>query len=141
MNRKTWKAVFRCERSGVRNGERSSVRTGERNWIVTSTQEPVVEITLLGADVDARLVAQGAQRVSIDWQHDGATVELTSGSVVFRIHAATVLVHEPLPTLYRALPLAVFDARARRFWQKVFWVARLPGGRTLLRLLARRARA
>ena len=129
MNRKTWTAVFRC------------VRSGERNWIIASAQEPVVEITLLGADLDAQLVAQGAQRVSIDWQHEGATVELTLGSDVFRIHADSVLVHEPLPSLYRALPLADFDARARRFWQRVFWVARLPGGRTLLRLLARRARA
>ena len=129
MNRKTWTAVFRCERSG------------ERNWIIASAHEPVVEVTLLGADLDAQLVAQGAQRVSIDWQHDGATVELTLGSDVFRIHADTVLVHEPLPSLYRALPLADFDARAWRFWQRVFWVARLPGGRTLLRLLARRARA
>jgi hypothetical protein len=133
MNRKTWAGVFGCERS--------SVRSGERNWVITSLREPIVEITLLGADVDARVVSNGVQRVTIDWLSEGATVDLISGLDVFRIHAATVLVHEPLPTLYRALPLADFDARARRFWQRVFWLARLPGGRTLLRLLARRARA
>ena len=129
MNRKTWTGAFRI------------LRSSERNWVVASVQEPVVEITLLGADLDARVVTNGVQRVSIDWGLEGAIVELTSGSEVLRIHAATVLVHEPLPALYGALPLAHFDARARRLWQRVFLLARLPGGRTLLRLLARRARA
>ncbi len=129
MNRKTWAGVFSCERSS------------ERNWVITSVREPIVEIRLLGADLDARVVSDGVQSVRIDWLSEGATVDLISGSDVFRVHAATVLVHEPLPALYRALPLADFDARARRFWQRVFWLARLPGGRTLLRLLARRARA
>ena len=129
MNRKTWAGVFSCERSS------------ERNWVITSVREPIVEIRLLGADLGARVVSDGVQSVRIDWLSEGATVDLISGSDVFRVHAATVLVHEPLPALYRALPLADFDARARRFWQRVFWLARLPGGRTLLRLLARRARA
>ena len=133
MNQKTWTGVFEC----VRSGERSSARL----WVITGVQEPRVEILLLGVDLDARLAAHGAQRVSIEWQREGATVELTSGSDVFRVHAETVLVHEPLPALYRALPLAQFDARARRFWGRVFLLARLPGGRMLLRLLARRARA
>lgn len=129
MNRKTWTGAFRSERSS------------KRNWVIASVREPVVEITLLGADLGARVVSNGVQRVSIDWLSEGATVELTSGSDVSRIHAPTVLVHESLPTLYRALPLAHFDARARRFWQRVFLLVRLPGGRTILRLLARRTRA
>jgi hypothetical protein len=129
MNRKTWTAVFGCERSSV------------RNWTIKSAHEPAVEITLLGADLDDRLVAHGAEQVTIDWLASSATVELTSGSDLFRVDAGTVLVHEPLPTLYRALPLATFDSRARRFWQRVFLLARLPGGRMLLRVLARRARA
>jgi hypothetical protein len=43
--------------------------------------------------------------------------------------------------LYEALPLAGFDATARRFWRRVFLLVRLPGGRYLLRLIAQRKRS
>lgn len=129
MNRKTW------------TGELVGAHIGARNWRIASTREPYVEFTLLGVDLDERSVANGLQRVSIDWQDEGTAVELTAGSAVIRVHAETVLVHEPLTTLYDALPLARFDARAHRFWQRVFWLVRVPGGRSLLRMVARRARA
>jgi hypothetical protein len=38
------------------------------------------------------------------------------------------------------LPLVVLDAAARRFWGRVFLIARLPGGRRLLRWIAQRTR-
>jgi hypothetical protein len=41
-----------------------------------------------------------------------------------------------LPKLYEALPLARFDAKARRFWGRVFWLVRMPGGRSLLKYFA-----
>jgi hypothetical protein len=50
------------------------------------------------------------------------------------------IVHEPLPKLYAELPLAGFDERARRFWRRVFRLVRIPGGRHLLGVLARRPR-
>jgi hypothetical protein len=42
--------------------------------------------------------------------------------------------------LYDSLPLADFDRSAQRFWNRVFRVMRLPGGRFLLRFLARGGR-
>jgi hypothetical protein len=48
-----------------------------------------------------------------------------------------VIVHEPLGRMYESLPLAGIDANARRFWRRVFWLVRLPGGRYLLKLLTR----
>ncbi len=129
MNRKTWAADFRI------------VQQDENRWVVAGTHEPAIQILLLGAGVDPNLAGLALDQVSVDWLPDSVVVQLSRGAEVFQVKAANVLIHEPLPSLYRALPLAQFDARARRFWQRVFLLARLPGGRTLLRLLARRARA
>jgi hypothetical protein len=38
------------------------------------------------------------------------------------------------------LPLVSFDDKARRFWRRVFRLVRIPGGRHLLGVLARRNR-
>jgi hypothetical protein len=56
----------------------------------------------------------------------------------FRAQSASI--QEPQNALYERLPLASFDARAQRFWRRVFLLARLPGGAALLRALARRRR-
>ena len=37
-------------------------------------------------------------------------------------------------------PLAGLDEKARRFWRRVFRLVRIPGGRHLLGVLARRSR-
>jgi len=50
------------------------------------------------------------------------------------------IIHEPLTRLYEGLPLASFDPAARRFWRRVFRLVRIPGGRHLLRFIARRSR-
>jgi hypothetical protein len=79
---------------------------------------------------------------TIEWDAVGRAalrLEFPSGSR--DVPAASLLLHEPLPALYAALPLAAYDARARRFWRRVFAVVRLPGARYVLRLFARRARA
>jgi hypothetical protein len=36
------------------------------------------------------------------------------------------------------LPLVVLDDKARRFWRRAFRIARIPGGRRLLRWIAQR---
>ena len=51
--------------------------------------------------------------------------------------ATSAIVHEPLGHLYESLPLVKFDAKARRFWRRVFRLVRIPGGRYLLKFLAR----
>jgi hypothetical protein len=52
----------------------------------------------------------------------------------------SAIVHQPLARLYDGLPLAEFDSKTRRFWGRVFTLVRIPGGRHLLGVLARRSR-
>jgi len=59
---------------------------------------------------------------------------------VASVEAANAIVHEPLDQLYERLPLISIDANARRFWRRVFRLVRIPGGRYLLKLLARSRR-
>jgi hypothetical protein len=77
--------------------------------------------------------------IDIEWRGD--EVVLTWADQHTLIRAQSVIVHEPLPDLYRDLPLAVLDENARRFWRRVFTLVRIPGGRYLLGAVARRSRA
>ena len=65
---------------------------------------------------------------------------LTSAQRSVVAAAQSAIVHEPLPHLYETLPLVRFDAKARRFWRRVFRLMRIPGGRHLIGALARRSR-
>ena len=79
--------------------------------------------------------------LGLDWPAAGGvvvTVELPSGPVRVTAEAATV--HEPRPEVYGAVPLASYDSAQARFWQRVFRIVRLPGGRLLLAWLAGRSR-
>ena len=78
--------------------------------------------------------------VEIDWGAGPAVLTLTSAGRRTAIESQSVIVHEPLAHLYDALPLAVLDGKARRFWRTVFRLIRIPGGRHLLGVLARRMR-
>ena len=62
-----------------------------------------------------------------------------SGVRYFKCGGAVL--HEPQMQLYSALPLAQFDAKAQRFWRRIFRLLRIPGGRIVLRWIARRRRA
>jgi hypothetical protein len=79
----------------------------------------------------------------VEWRRDGngdgAVVTLTTGGGTVQIHARTVILHEPVALLYDQLPLMRLDDAARRFWRRVFWLVRIPGGRRLLGLVARRS--
>jgi hypothetical protein len=78
--------------------------------------------------------------VAIDWSDDGATVSLELPSGSREVHASSVIIHEPRERLFDGLDLPKFDAKARRFWRRVFTLVQIPGGRYLLGALARRAR-
>jgi len=78
--------------------------------------------------------------VAFEWVDGGVLVTLTSAGGVKVLKTRTAVIHEPLRQLYDGLPLASFDDSARRFWRRVFRVVRIPGGRYLLRLIARTAR-
>jgi len=78
--------------------------------------------------------------LDIEWHADEAVLRFTSAGQARTLELQSAIVHEPVPRLYDALPLADFDAKARRFWSRVFRLVRIPGGRFLLGALARRSR-
>jgi hypothetical protein len=88
----------------------------------------------------AEIVGSGTPRAaSVDWLEDGALVTLVTEAGPLPLRTRLAVTHEPLERLYEKLPLATLDARARRFWRRVFLLVRIPGGRRLLKLLARRS--
>ncbi len=76
-----------------------------------------------------------ATAVTVTW-HAGQAVAVTFALVA----AGAVFLHEPAGPLYAGLPLPAFTSGMRRFWQRVFLLVRLPGGRRLVAWLARRRR-
>ncbi len=92
---------------------------------------------------------RGAQRsfgtgplvdLGIEWHAEKALLTFMSDERVASVEAASAIVHEPLEHLYERLPLVSIDADARRFWRRVFRLVRIPGGRYLLKALARSRR-
>ena len=77
--------------------------------------------------------------IDIEWQAEDVVLTMTSGGRTRSINARSALVHEPLAHLYDALPLAAVDEKMRGFWRRVFRLIRIPGGRYLLGVLARRS--
>jgi len=101
------------------------------------------ELLIRGADPGAAELLRGAvpSAVSVDWLKDGVLVTLITDSGPRPLRAHVAVMHEPLARLYETLPLARFEPEARRFWGRVFFLVRIPGGRRLLKLVARRAGA
>jgi hypothetical protein len=73
--------------------------------------------------------------LGIEWQAEKVLLTFMSDERVGSVAAASTIVHESLERLYESLPLASIDADARRFWRRVFRLARIPGGRYLLKAL------
>jgi hypothetical protein len=93
-----------------------------------------------GVPGSAEIYLSGAERaVAVAWQGGSVAVTLISPQGPRYLKSRTAIIHEPLPRLYEGLPLVTFDERARRFWRRVFRLVRIPGGRRLLGLIARRA--
>ncbi len=112
------------------------------SWRLTRRESPVVDVYLREAATGADEAFRGAavSDVAIEWRRDAAVLNLISDSRPRTLEVRSAFVHQPLPELYEALPLASFDGRARRFWRRVFFLVRMPGGRGLLRILAGRSR-
>lgn len=101
-----------------------------------------MSVLLFHAAIDARHAGRRIERICVQWCENGAAdVELHAGAETLKLHLQDVVAHRPLAGLYAALPLLSYDARSRRFWHRVFWLVRIPGGSALLRFVARRARA
>jgi hypothetical protein len=115
-------------------------------WQLSGGSEGGVDIILRGTESQAREALTGlrASKALLSWQRHGtrdvACVTLTTAEGVRQIRARTVILHEPVALLYERLPLKRLDPAARRFWRRVFWLVRIPGGRRLLGLVARRSR-
>jgi hypothetical protein len=114
-------------------------------WQLSSGTEGGVDIILRGTDPEARAALTGlrASKALVTWHRDGnrdgAAVTLTTAGGTRQIRARTVILHESRALLYDGLPLVRLEDAARRFWRRVFWLVRIPGGRRLLGLVARRS--
>jgi hypothetical protein len=115
---------------------------GSGAWHLSTGAAAGPEIYLTGTEPLAAASLRGAvaSAVAIDWRDDGVLVALTTAEGTAALQARNALIHEPLTSLYAGLPLASFDDAARRFWRRVFRLVRIPGGRHLLGLIARRSR-
>jgi hypothetical protein len=101
-----------------------------------------VEVLLRGAGAAAPEILQAPrlEALSLEWSSDAVRITTRSAHGVRNLASRSALVHEPRPRLYEHLPLAGFDADAQRFWRRIFGLIRIPGGRYLLRFIARRGR-
>ena len=118
-----------------------SVRNlGAGAWHLASNGESGAEMFVRGAGPHAPELLQDptVSGLSLDWRADGVRIAVAGAAGVRHLTARTVVVHEPRPRLYENLPLAGFDADAKRFWRRIFRLIRIPGGRLLLRYIARR---
>ncbi len=122
-------------------GNFRGVDLGAGAWRLTTGVPGGGEIYLGGTDPAAASVLSAASPsvVTISWDEDGARVTLKGAGAIRTVKARTAILHEPLARLYEGLPLVSLDERARRFWRRVFWLVRIPGGRRLLRMIARRS--
>ena len=103
---------------------------------------PAAEILLRGVESGAAEAfrAPGVDDLELEWREGSVWLTMTSAQRRISLSSQSALVHEPLDHLYDALPLAAFDSKARRFWRRVFRLVRIPGGRYLLGVMARRGR-
>jgi len=115
---------------------------GSGAWHLSTGAAAGPEIYLTGAEPMAaeKLRGADASAVAFDWRDDGVLVTLTTAEGSAALKVRNAIIHEPLTNLYAGLPLASFDDAARRFWRRVFRLVRIPGGRYLLGLIARRSR-
>ena len=115
---------------------------GEGAWRLSRGGPAALEVFLRGADFRAAetLRPSGISDVDIEWRAENVVLTVTSAGRRSSISVQSAIVHEPLGRLYEALPLVSLDEKARRFWRRVFWLARIPGGRHLLGFLARGSR-
>ena len=119
---------------------------GHGVWRLTQAAPGTAEVYLQGgaklADVLQHAGTQGANLAAVDleWRDGCVAVTVTGAAGIRRLEASSAIVHEPRDRLYDNLPLARFDSDAIRFWQRVFRLMRIPGGRLLLGFIARRNR-
>lgn len=115
---------------------------GSGAWQVKAATPAGIEVYLQGADNDAAAVLKDRHltRLGVEWRVEGVVVSVTGASGFRYFKSRAAVIHEPQPRLYASLPLAVYNAAARRFWRRIFWLIRIPGGRLMLAYIAKRRR-
>lgn len=126
-------------KSKILAGPFSARSLGAGTWVLTAGAADGPEVLLQGTDAEFPAGAVVA-KLGVAWLDDGVEITLTAGNGVRAFKAASAIIHEPKAQLYESLPLAGFDADARKFWKRVFRLIRIPGGRHLLGCIARRKR-
>jgi hypothetical protein len=126
------------------SGEFAAQDLGKNVWRLARAAPHRVDVIVPGArqgsaasSVARAFGTEAVTNLGIEWHSDMALLSFMSGDRVETVEGATVIVHEPLRHLYAGLPLAEFDQKAKTFWSRVFRLVRIPGGRFLLRFLAR----
>ena len=114
-------------------------------WRIDNLAPPHESLWLrrIGAQTTAQAsaVPQRLDCLTVVWRADGgADVTLVSRGESVTVGASTAMLHEPRERLYDSLPLPQYTRETARFWRRVFRIVRIPGGRLLLGLLARRSR-
>jgi hypothetical protein len=114
---------------------------GQDAWQLSRGEAASIDVFLRGAESGAAetLRSPSVRDIEIEWRAETVVLTMTSAEQTRTVKAQSAIVHEPLARLYEALPLASLDAQARRFWRRVFRLVRIPGGRYLLGVLARRS--
>jgi hypothetical protein len=114
---------------------------GQDAWQLSRGEAASIEVFLRGAESGAAETLRSplVRDIEIEWRAETVVLTMTSAEQTRTVKAQCAIVHEPLARLYEALPLASLDAQARRFWRRVFRLVRIPGGRYLLGVLARRS--
>ncbi len=112
------------------------------SWRLSASDHTAVDVFLRGAGSQAAQIlgTPNVREIAIEWSCNGVLLTVSSADPPNIVEAKSAIVHEPLPFLYEALPLASVDAKHRRFWRSIFRIVRIPGGRYLLGVLARRRR-
>ncbi len=116
---------------------------GRGSWRLSGRGPACIDVLLKDAPSGtADALRPGAvSDIELEWQDGAVLTSLTSAQGRTSITLQSAIVHEPLAHLYEKLPLAELDTKARRFWRRIFALVRIPGGRYLLDVLARRTRS
>lgn len=130
------KSTTRCSLAGPF----STQLLGNGWWELSATRPDRIQIYLRLAVPGRSPVLEDAtlDQVDLEWRAESVAVTIARASRVATLAASSAVVHESGTALYDSLPLAGFDPDAQRFWKRVFRLIRIPGGRLLLGLIARR---
>ena len=110
-------------------------------WQIDNRLAPQQRIIVRGVKTPRTAVPAIPTGVSLAWTAPKqVVVTLQDGVQSVALTCDSAVSQQALKSLYRTLPLAQFTAARRRFWRRVFWLVRIPGGRSLLGVIARRAR-